>query len=416
MISQAIGNAVQRNYQYDSAGRIVNITEGDAASTYEYDSVDRLTYESGVTEKLRKHEYSYVDGGNQLAAITRIKDNGNLAANSHQRAYDSNGNTISRNKHSFVYNQAERLVEVYKKNQLVVNYTYNGFGQRAIRTKHKSDNDIRTIHYHYNQSGPMLGQTRYNNAGVLKVNKDIIWLDNMPVAQLITRYKKSGDIKRTELVYIHTDHLNTPRYATDSKQDIVWEWASDAFGVGKVNTDPDGDGKKTFIPLRFPGQINSDTGLYYNYFRDYDPQTGRYIQADPRGILLDFFDPARQLSISPSFLILTPLGYVNHLYGYVDQNPLNGVDPTGEVAPIVIVAGASAAGAVAQGLTTALRGGSIGDVGSAIVGGAILGAGIGIGAATGTLSGAAIGGLIGIAGDAITAADTLGYEDNNSCN
>lgn len=52
------------------------------------------------------------------------------------------------------------------------------------------------------------------------------------------------------------------------------------------------------------------------------------------------------------------------------------------------------------------------DVGSAIVGGVILGAGIGIGAVTGTLSGAAIGGIIGIAGDAISAGSVLGDEIN----
>jgi hypothetical protein len=28
----------------------------------------------------------------------------------------------------------------------------------------------------------------------------------------------------------------------------------------------------------------NESGLYYNYFRDYDPQTGRYIESDPAGI------------------------------------------------------------------------------------------------------------------------------------
>lgn len=37
--------------------------------------------------------------------------------------------------------------------------------------------------------------------------------------------------------------------------------------------------------LRFPGQYyDSETGLHYNYYRDYDPSTGRYIQSDPIGL------------------------------------------------------------------------------------------------------------------------------------
>jgi RHS repeat-associated protein len=57
----------------------------------------------------------------------------------------------------------------------------------------------------------------------------------------------------------------------------------------------------------FPGQyFDSLTGLNYNYFRYYDPGTGRYITAGPAG--LD--------------------GGIN-LYAYVDNNPVNYFDPNG---------------------------------------------------------------------------------------
>jgi len=57
----------------------------------------------------------------------------------------------------------------------------------------------------------------------------------------------------------------------------------------------------------FAGQYYDwETGLHYNYYRDYDPSTGRYVQSD-----------------------LIGLGGGLNTYGYVNQNPLRYVDPLG---------------------------------------------------------------------------------------
>jgi RHS repeat-associated protein len=64
------------------------------------------------------------------------------------------------------------------------------------------------------------------------------------------------------------------------------------FGESTVQQDPDGDGKTVAFNLRFPGQyFDQETELNYNYFRDYDPMTGRYIESDPIGQASDFSDP-----------------------------------------------------------------------------------------------------------------------------
>lgn len=70
---------------------------------------------------------------------------------------------------------------------------------------------------------------------------------------------------------------------------------------------------------------------YYNYFRYYDPSNGRYITSDPIGILRDYSNPLLKIAIDTG--VLEETGFagegLNHLYGYVGQNPLYWFDPLG---------------------------------------------------------------------------------------
>jgi len=77
---------------------------------------------------------------------------------------------------------------------------------------------------------------------------------------------------------LHTDHLNTPRLATDATGAVVWRWNGNAFG----DTAPTGTAT---LNLRFPGQLyDAESGLHYNWHRYYDPKIGRYVTSDPVGL------------------------------------------------------------------------------------------------------------------------------------
>ena len=87
---------------------------------------------------------------------------------------------------------------------------------------------------------------------------------------------------------VEPDHLGSPRAVIDPvTKAVLWRWrpSNDPFGTMLPEEDADGDGIPFVFDLRFPGQrYDSVTGLYYNYFRDYDAASGRYIQVDPIGL------------------------------------------------------------------------------------------------------------------------------------
>lgn len=88
-----------------------------------------------------------------------------------------------------------------------------------------------------------------------------------------------------DLRFIHGDHLGTPHVVMDETGTVVWNASYLPFGEATVDEDPDGDLESYELSLRFPGQYkDSETGLHYNYFRDYDPSIGRYIESDPIGL------------------------------------------------------------------------------------------------------------------------------------
>ena len=92
----------------------------------------------------------------------------------------------------------------------------------------------------------------------------------------------------------------------------------------KAWRDPDGDDKKVKVSLKFPGQ-------HFGQESNYDPGIGRYIQSDPTGILSNHDYLLSVFGRQAEVRGLKPLTEreLNHSYGYVKQNPLRFVDPTG---------------------------------------------------------------------------------------
>ena len=172
-------------------------------------------------------------------------------------------------------------------------YAHNARGERVRKQLPKAATETLFV---YAEGGQLLGE--YDADGNLL--QEYAWLDALPVTVL----KKGGPYP------LEPDHLGTPRRAIAPELDrAVWAWdlQGPAFGTHAANDDPDADGQPFPLNLRFPGQyLDTESGLHYNYFRDYDPATGRYVESDPVG-----------LRAGPS------------TFGYVSARPMYFVDTLG---------------------------------------------------------------------------------------
>ena len=94
-----------------------------------------------------------------------------------------------------------------------------------------------------------------------------------------TQTAGDGAAAHDRITHYHCDHLGTPRELTDAQGNVVWSGRYKAWGrllhvEGEIDQ-----------PLRFQGQYeDGETGLFYNRYRYYDPDVGRYLSQDPIGL------------------------------------------------------------------------------------------------------------------------------------
>ncbi|MEI2429059.1 RHS repeat-associated core domain-containing protein [Lysobacter yananisis] len=289
-ILDSASGGLSLGYGYNTVGDLTELKDGLHATfkaKYDYDTLGRLT----VTNDHNSNPldtYTYDKTGNR----TSLTDGGGLqaydynATGSHRltavagvvRGYDAAGNTtsIGGSAKEFVYSANDRLSQFKQAGVVKASYRYNSRGERVATTGATTTTiDTYTL---YDEAGNWIGD--YDTTGAPK--QQAIWFGDAPVGLVV------GAGAGQTLAYVQPDHLGTPRSIIDPARNVaVWAWdaKSEVFGNSPPNQDPDQDGVAFVFNMRFPGQrLDAASGLVYNYFRDYDSATGRYIQSDPIGL------------------------------------------------------------------------------------------------------------------------------------
>ncbi len=313
---------------YTSLGEVATATSTVSGSpilteTYTRDSLGRI---STKTETLQGTTTTYTYTYDTTGRLTEVKRNG-LTVSAY--TYDSNGNRLSKvgptGTQSGTYDAQDRLLS-YNGNT----YTYTANGELSSKTV-----GVQTTSYGYDVLGNLRTATLPTGTSIeylidgenRRVGKTVngslvqgFLYENQlePVAELdgsgtlVSRFVYCGCgagnipqymLKGGVTYRILSDHLGSPRLVIDvTSGAIIQRMDYDEFGNVILDTNPG------FQPFGFAGGMyDRDTGLVRFGARDYDPETGRWSAKDP--LRFDARD--------------------TNLYGYVINNPVNRIDPSG---------------------------------------------------------------------------------------
>lgn len=312
---------LHRQYSYDKVGNISQMQTEYDETNYQYDSLDRLIL-SKPSNKIQNlgieiESYGYDVIGNrisssqlqdewiynQLNQLTTFGDKLNQTTLTYTANSQLASEVTDNQKLSYHYNAADRLISIKDGNNDVASYQYDAFGRRISKMVNGE-----VTYFIYANEG-LIGEL--DNKGNLSVAYG--WVPNSQWGTKplwLAKVNINQTLQSASYHYLITDHLGTPQLAINGQGQQTWKMHSDAFG----NIALDSNNQMT-LNLRFPGQYyDQETGLSYNYQRDYNPKIGRYLQSDPLGLN----------------------GGINS-FVYAENNPLKYMDANGQFAFLLAI-------------------------------------------------------------------------------
>ncbi len=299
------------SYTYDANWNIETITENGLEIRYYYDELNQLvrednqvlnktityTYDGGGNI-LSRDEYAYTTGapGTPTRTYSYLYDqewkDKLVSFDGSTITYDEIGNPLSDGTYTYTWTQGRRL-ESISGDGLEISYKYNDSG---IRTQ-KTVNEV-TTDYHL-----VGGQVTFETDGT-----DEIYYTYDSLGDLV-----SFNLNGTEYFYIRNAQ-NDIIGIFDASGEKVVSYTYDSWGkLIDIDAEEGYESVGEKNPYRYRGyRYDIETGLYYLQSRYYNPELGRFLNAD--GLLGNSGD------------ILT-----HNIFAYCGNNPVNYSDPSGAV-------------------------------------------------------------------------------------
>ena len=335
------------NYTYDNAGNITAITSGGKRISYQYDKLNQLirenngvlnetilyTYDAGGNITSRK-TYDYTEG-----TLQTIKKNETfsyrsdgwkdqlLSWNGYRYTYDAGGNPTLLRGVPLTWGEGRRLKKV-SLSWGTVDFAYDSDGKRVRKTSGNTE----TKYYYNGSTLSGLVRTTTGSTGTTKTTVQFVYdAEGKPFL-----LRLNG---KTDYFYLYNG-LGDVVGLIDSSNKVVVRYQYNSWGKVTSSEDTSGVSLATLNPFRYRKYVyDPETGLYCLGSRYYDPEVGRFVNADDPGTI---FAKPQEL-------------YNKNLYAYCDNNPVIREDIQGYF-PIPCIVGA-VVGAVVSGFSYVLSSG-----------------------------------------------------------
>ena len=258
-------------FSYDVLGRLTEARNATGSVSMEYDEGGRVVKEcfsGGLPgDKGTTVENIYDDLGNRIETRTSL---GSVVQKAHLE--EELGITFRAFGAGWRYDwQSDGMLSrVVRPDSKEVSFAYDALGRRTEKTYEGV-----TTHFVWDGNVPLHEwQEVAADAGKADVTT---WLFEQNTFIPAAKLAANG-----ESFSIVSDYLGTPLQAFDNNGNKVWEQELDIFGRKRRKD----NNNSSFIPFKYQGQYEDiETGLYYNRFRYYEPNTGSYISQDPIGLV-----------------------------------------------------------------------------------------------------------------------------------
>ena len=297
ILDSGSSTTTRATYGYDQQGQLTSATVGGTRYTYTYDTAGNIQ-----SKKVGSTTTNYTYGNSAWRDLLTAYNGGSIT-------YSGGNPTKYYDGSTFTWTQGRRLATA-KVGSTNISYAYDMAGVRSSKTVGSTTYKFTTL------SGLVTRQT-----GGGKTIDFVYDENNQPLAM---KYNN------TLYYYVLNAQGDVVRIVNSSRS-VVASYTYDPWGkiISSSGTLAD------INPLRYRGYYyDSETGFYYLQSRYYDPEIGRFINADSYA------------STDATGLLST------NMFAYCENDPVNRSDPTGEVAPILIaMAGGAMVGLAEQFMT-----------------------------------------------------------------